>query len=155
MMADMAALIIEDDPTQQKVVSAVLSSAGFEVIVCADGIEGLRELVTRGDEIKVAVVDWYTEPLSGLAFVAAARAEERFQDLPILMLSAEKNKERVRHALTNRLDAYLVKPVRPVVLKERLVALGLASASNEHEHNRPRFGVPMDMPAQPRITPNE
>jgi len=61
--------------------------------------------------------------MNGLELVKKVRADERFADLPIIMVTTEGGKAEVITALKAGVNNYIVKPFTPQVLKEKLAAV--------------------------------
>jgi len=56
----------------------------------------------------------------GLELVQKVRAEEKYVDMPIIMVTTEGGKTEVITALKAGVNNYIVKPFTPQVLKEKL-----------------------------------
>jgi two-component system chemotaxis response regulator CheY len=61
--------------------------------------------------------------LNGLELVKKVRAEDKYADLPIIMVTTEGGKSEVITALKAGVNNYIVKPFTPPVLKEKLEAV--------------------------------
>ncbi len=55
--------------------------------------------------------------MNGLELVKKVRADERFDDLPIIMVTTEGGKAEVITALKAGVNNYIVKPFTPQVIK--------------------------------------
>jgi two-component system chemotaxis response regulator CheY len=58
--------------------------------------------------------------MSGLELVKKIRAENKYKDIPIIMITTEGGKKEVIIALKAGVNNYIVKPFTPQVLKEKL-----------------------------------
>jgi len=87
-----------------------------------DGVEGWNTLNTNPD-IDMLITDWNMPEMNGLELVKKVRADERFKDLPIIMVTTEGGKAEVITALKAGVNNYIVKPFTPQVLKEKLGAV--------------------------------
>lgn len=109
-------LILDDDPALIELVADGLRMVGgYEVIVAANGADGLvRFFETRPDCV---VVDVRMPGLNGYQFIRALRGDAATSQTPIVVLSALAQD---RDELAGRLsgaDIYLCKPVKiPVLL---------------------------------------
>lgn len=146
----MRVLLIDDDPVQRKMVRAWLEPMGFDV-TAADGVIAGLECVARYDDVVVALVDWHMHPFSGLAFVAAVRSEPALASLPLIMLTAEDNPQRVAQAARKGINGYILKPLRHRVLVDKMEELGLVRQVDGTPRRHPRVGVPLDMDARPSV----
>jgi CheY-like chemotaxis protein len=79
-------LVIEGDARVRAEIAHGLEDRGAEVIVAADGRDGLARLEAGADP-SVVLVDLRRPRLGGAAFVEEVRADPRFADLPIITMS--------------------------------------------------------------------
>ena len=71
----------------------------------------------------LCIVDMDMPEMNGLELVKKVRADDRFTDLPIIMVTTEGGKAEVITALKAGVNNYIVKPFTPQVLKEKLAAV--------------------------------
>ena len=112
-------LVIEDEASLRFLLERGLRQAGFEVLAAADAAGGW-ELLEGADAL---VLDWMLPDEDGLGFLARLRRTPRYENLPVLMLTARAaEKDRVE-GLLGGADDYLTKPFSMSELAARLVAL--------------------------------
>jgi putative two-component system response regulator len=102
-------LVVDDVPANTEVLSELLSSAGFEAVVCAnDPQEGLRLYGERRPDL--VLLDFRMPGMNGAAFIEAARA--RYPDLqpPVLIVTAQLDRETRRLALQAGARDFVTKP---------------------------------------------
>ncbi|MEW6654373.1 MAG: response regulator, partial [Bacteroidota bacterium] len=58
--------------------------------------------------------------LTGLDLVKAVRANPKYENLPILMVTTRGMKEDIVEALQAKVNNYIVKPFTPQVLREKI-----------------------------------
>jgi two-component system chemotaxis response regulator CheY len=110
-------LVIDDDPAIRKLIRHQLKAVGApEVVEAADGREALDRLAEQ--DFNLLVVDWHMPNLSGLEVVKAVRS--RGSPVPIVMVTAEAQKDRVVEALQAGATDYLVKPFDHTLLRRKL-----------------------------------
>lgn len=111
-------LIVDDDPLSREVVVGYLRNSGFTNIdVAKDGAVALEKV--RATCPALVVLDVMMPVMDGFEVCAALRAEEKFQDLPILALTAlEGIRERVEIFRAGASDV-VIKPVHPLELIAR------------------------------------
>lgn len=78
-------LVVDDDPAIMAVVSAILRSAGHEVLAASDVESGLR--LYRERPVDAAVIDVRMPGRSGLDLVRALRAGQATARVPTLVMS--------------------------------------------------------------------
>ncbi len=78
-------LIIDDDMNTVKFLSAVLEDNGYETDAAFDGAAGLEKLQTVTPDL--IVLDVMMPKKTGFTLFRQIRKEDRFKDLPVLMLT--------------------------------------------------------------------
>ena len=119
-------VVVDDSSTMRRIIKNTLARLGYEDILEAEnGVEGWEKMNANPD-VKVLITDWNMPEMNGLDLVKKVRADERFKDIPIIMVTTEGGKAEVITALKAGVNNYIVKPFTPQVLKEKLeVVLGV------------------------------
>ena len=123
-------LIIEDDPLMQKLHSKVLESAGYQVTMTADGLEGTR--IAREQDFDLVISDVMMPNMDGYEATRALRANAKTAHIPILLLTALDDLESKIKGFEAGADDYLAKPYEPEELLARVSVLlrrGAATAA--------------------------
>jgi two-component system chemotaxis response regulator CheY len=116
-------LVVDDSSTMRRIIKNTLARLGHkDVLEGADGVEGWEQLDAH-PEVDMLITDWNMPEMNGLELVKKVRADERFKDLPIIMVTTEGGKAEVITALKAGVNNYIVKPFTPQVLKEKLGAV--------------------------------
>lgn len=114
-------LIVEDEPDLLELVRFNLDQAGFKVEACESGEDALASL--RRAPPDLLILDLMLPDVSGEDVCRAVRADPRFAQLPIIMLTAKA--EEVDRVVGFELgaDDYVTKPFSPreLVLRVRAV----------------------------------
>ena len=119
----MKLLVVDDSSTMRRIIKNTLARLGHkDVLEGADGVEGWSVLDANPD-VDMLITDWNMPEMNGLELVIKVRADERFKDLPIIMVTTEGGKAEVITALKAGVNNYIVKPFTPQVLKEKLGAV--------------------------------
>ena len=101
-------LIVEDYPVTQRVLSLTLKNSGHEVQIANHGIEALQQL--DAGSVDLALVDIAMPEMDGLELLRHLRNDARYQELPVIMLTASGQDEDRAIALTIGADGFLSKP---------------------------------------------
>jgi len=120
--------ILEDDADQARLVSALLTNAGYHCSVFDSGHSCIQHI--KRDSFDILILDWLVADLSGLEVLRWTRQHLDWQ-IPVLFLTAMEHEEDVVRALQDGADDYLVKPARPRELVARVSALARRVASPE------------------------
>lgn len=123
-------LVVDDSSTMRRIIKNTLEKLGHsDVLEAEHGIEAW-DLLNKNDDIKVVITDWNMPEMNGLDLVKKIRAEKKFEDIPIIMVTTEGGKAEVITALKAGVNNYIVKPFTPQVLKEKLEdVLGASGAA--------------------------
>jgi len=116
-------LVVDDSSTMRRIIKNTLQRLGHkDILEGGDGIEGWNTLNANPD-VDMLIMDWNMPEMNGLELVKKVRADARFTDLPIIMVTTEGGKAEVITALKAGVNNYIVKPFTPQVLKEKLGAV--------------------------------
>jgi diguanylate cyclase (GGDEF)-like protein len=107
-------LSVEDDPSQAAYIKAVLGSAGYEVLGCADPRRFESDLSSFRPDL--VLMDLLLPGVSGYDLVRFVRQDERHATLPVLFLTTEGQIEAQIETLRAGADDHLIKPVLPGLL---------------------------------------
>ena len=119
----MKLLVVDDSSTMRRIIKNTLTRLGYkDVFEGEDGVQGWNVLNDNTD-IGMLITDWNMPEMNGLELVKKVRADARFKDLPIIMVTTEGGKAEVITALKAGVNNYIVKPFTPQVLKEKLSAV--------------------------------
>jgi chemosensory pili system protein ChpA (sensor histidine kinase/response regulator) len=100
-------LVVEDSITVGELLQLHLETAGYDVLLAADGTGAIHLVRERKPDL--AIVDLNMPHLSGDEFVAALRSDETTKDVPVIFLSARE--DLAEHARLLGAVAYMRKPV--------------------------------------------
>lgn len=101
-------LAIDDSPTIRALVAKALRSAGFEVILASDGVDGIDSLPTADPDL--IITDINMPRMDGFGVIDAVRADTRFADVPILVLTTESGADLKARARRSGATGWIVKP---------------------------------------------
>ncbi len=110
-MDGMQILIIEDEPTINRIVANYFIKEGFIVHSAKNGFEGL-EIFTRED-INLVCLDIMIPHVDG--WIVAKTIRET-SDVPIIMMSALSEEEDILKGYSLQVDDYVTKPFNPKIL---------------------------------------
>ncbi len=101
-------LIVEDYLVTQRVLSTILRNNGHSTIVAGNGLEALEYL--ESNVVDLALVDIAMPEMDGIELLGHLRADGRFANLPVIMLTASGQDEDRTAALNMGANAFLTKP---------------------------------------------
>ena len=115
----MEILLVEDDPTDSKLLSAVLKSSGHRVLEKSSAEQAAEEIKARKPE--VILLDLKLPGMDGLALARLLKQDPDTQHIPIIAVTAASEKFSKEEALAAGCDAYIRKPVDTRKLHEQIV----------------------------------
>ncbi len=111
-------LIVDDNPTNVKVLATRLAAEGYEIVTAADGEEGLA--AARAQTPDLILLDVMMPKLDGFEVCRRLRADASFPFTPIIMVTAMADSRDVVAGLEAGGDEYLTKPVDHAALAARV-----------------------------------
>lgn len=117
------ALIIDDSPTMRVLMRRMLAELGFDITEALNGRMAL-EVLERMETVDLIMCDWNMPEMSGIEFIRAARADARYKDVSIMMVSTEADRRKVAEALEAGADDYIRKPFTPAVIAKKVGLIG-------------------------------
>lgn len=116
-------LVVDDSSTMRRIIKNTLGRLGHKEILEAEHGAEAWKIMEETPDINILVTDWNMPEMNGLELVKKVRAESRYEDMPIIMVTTEGGKAEVITALKAGVNNYIVKPFTPQVLKEKLEAV--------------------------------
>lgn len=101
-------LLAEDSITTRTQEKRILEGAGYEVVTAIDGADAYNKLATRSFDAVVS--DIMMPNMSGLALTEKIRANKKYAELPIILVTSRASEEDQRRGLEAGANAYISKP---------------------------------------------
>jgi len=106
-------LIVDDDPEVREMLQSVLERHGYRVIVARHGKDALEQTFASGARPAIILLDLNMPVMDGEAFLAAQAADPLLADVPVVVLSAERQPPA---SVPSNVRAVLAKPAAVEVL---------------------------------------
>lgn len=100
-------LIVEDEAVNRHILGAVLEN-DYELVFAADGEEALVRTEENRDFLALILLDLIMPKLSGMEVLKAIRENDVYQDIPVIVASADQ--EREIECLRNGASDFIQKP---------------------------------------------
>ena len=114
-------LIVDDIPTNVRLLEARLSAEYYDVLTAASGPEALEICAT--DDVDIVLLDVMMPGMDGFEVCSRLKADQKTSHIPVLMVTAlDQPSDRV-HGLDVGADDFLTKPVDDVQLMARVKSL--------------------------------
>jgi DNA-binding response OmpR family regulator len=115
-------ILVVDDETELLLGTVIrLKAAGFDVLTAADGLEGLEK--ARKDSPDLIVLDLMLPKMEGLEVCGTLKRDEKYKNIPIIMLTAKAQDIDRRRGAEVGADAYITKPCDHILLLEKIEEL--------------------------------
>ena len=105
----MKVLVLDDDFHIQRIVEDRLKAENFDVLKASDGIEGLRLIYDFRPN--VVLLDIMMPTIDGHAVLHCIKKDEKIKNIPVIMLTAKRERADVMQAAASGAADYIVKPI--------------------------------------------
>jgi len=123
-LSALGVLVVDDNQYTRKLLRMMLINLGAKTIYEAgDGVSALN--MVRAADPDVMILDWEMPVLTGAQVARIVRSPGVFPkpSLPIIMLTAHGQRARVTAAMRLGVNEFLVKPISPKALRDRLLSI--------------------------------
>ena len=116
---NMKILVVDDMSTMRRIVKNILKQLGFNNLEEAEnGQEALTKL--KADTYGFVVSAWNMPVMMGIDMLRAIRADESLKKIPVLMVTAEAQKENLMEAVQAGVSNYVVKPFTAETMQDKI-----------------------------------
>jgi two-component system chemotaxis response regulator CheY len=111
-------LIVEDSATMRSLLTTALEELDVpvKIIEAASGFEAIR-LLPR-EEFDLVVTDINMPDINGLELVSFVKSNEKYREIPLIIVSTEGSDRDRDKGLGLGADAYVIKPFEPEMLRQ-------------------------------------
>jgi len=118
-------MVVDDSLTMRKVTGRVLERHNLEVTVARDGVEALERLEERVPDLML--LDIEMPRMDGYELATAMKADPRFKDVPIVMITSRTGDKHRQRAMEIGVQRYMGKPYQELDLMRNVYdLLGIA-----------------------------
>ena len=132
-MSDAAILVVDDDDNNRFTLVQRLKREGYEnVTTASDGQDALAQL--SRSLFDIVLLDVMMPGLDGIEVLTAMKDDPLLRHIPVIMISAVSDLDRVVHCIELGAEDYLPKPFNKVLLRARV----RACLEKKHLHDQER-----------------
>jgi len=113
-------LAIDDDKTTLGILESQLNGLGYRVFTERAAVKGVE--IAKGFNPDVILLDLHMPVMDGFEVLGALRRDKTTRDIPVIMLTSNKEKETVVEAMRHGVVDYIVKPYNPDKLNLKIRA---------------------------------
>ncbi len=117
----MRILVVDDSSVIRRKAAEILEQAGHECDLAENGLEGIK--MALSNTYDAILTDIVMPVLDGLKLILRLRAGAKTREVPILVLTSRSDSDTVLQARELGVDGYLLKPLDPDTLLQRLTTL--------------------------------
>ncbi|MFC3067858.1 response regulator [Phenylobacterium soli] len=117
-------LVVDDSRVVRKVARRILEDLGFDVAEAGDGADALS--FCRATMPDAILLDWHMPVMSGPEFLRRLRLEPGGADPRVIFCSGETRIARIREALEDGADEFIMKPFDADIVMGKLAQAGVA-----------------------------
>ena len=115
----MRILVAEDEPTQRRLLEALLKKWGHEVVTASDGNATWSVLASENPPL-LAIVDWMMPGMDGLSVCRNLRSQSDRPYVYVILVTAKDHKQDLVEAFEAGADDFMSKPFDAQELRARL-----------------------------------
>ncbi len=111
-------LIVEDNNDTMAIIATRLEISNYTVIKAKDGQEAVDKI--HAEDPDLVILDLMIPKITGFEVCRMIRAEEKYRNMPIIVLSALDQEQDREKAIRSGADAYFIKPFDLKLLLEQI-----------------------------------
>ncbi len=111
-------LLVDDDAKMVEIIRRRLESYGWEVIVCANGQEGLKKTASEKPDLILMEID--IPVLDGHQTLGCLRRDRDLKATPVIMCTKSNRIEDITRANSHNVAGYVTKPFNHLTLVEKI-----------------------------------
>ncbi|MBI5855887.1 MAG: chemotaxis response regulator CheY [Nitrospirae bacterium] len=116
---NMKIMVVDDMSTMRRIVKNILKQIGFSNVEEAENGKDAFEKIKRGG-FGFVVSDWNMPVMTGIELLRAIRADAELKTLPVMLVTAEAQKENIIEAVQAGVSNYIVKPFTAEQIQEKI-----------------------------------
>ena len=102
-------LLVDDDATVRSVFETALKNDGFDLTICENGMEALKNVKTSKETFDLFIVDLTMPILDGFKLISAIKELKKYKNTPIVVLSGNRTEMAVEKAISLGINDFLLK----------------------------------------------
>lgn len=110
-------LIVDDDSLTRQALRSMVGGENRDIIEAEDGLGALEQL-RAGLRPDLAIIDLKMPRLDGFNLLSRIRDDPSLQKLPVVVISGQQDRDRIKALVQLRISGYLLKPFDPGKVKE-------------------------------------
>ena len=132
---NMSILVVDDMKSMRLTIRKMLRNLNVGKILrfAENGKDGLE--VLKNTPCHLAIIDWNMPVMNGTQMMTQLKKEPSLRDMPVIMVTAENERDIVSEVAESEIDAYLLKPLTLEALDKKIKAV-VHNANNPDQATR-------------------
>jgi twitching motility two-component system response regulator PilH len=101
-------LVVDDSPTELRVVTAALENSGYRIVTAVDGEEAMAKALS--EKPKLIILDVVMPKKNGFQTCRALKTSEDTKGIPVMLLTSKNLESDKFWGMKQGADEYLTKP---------------------------------------------
>lgn len=111
-------LVVDDQPANRRLLEEYVTRLGHTAFLAENGLSALVQMAENPPDL--VLLDVMMPELTGDVVLKRMRADPRFMDIPVIMISGNDEVESIACCVENGADDYLTKPFNTEILRARI-----------------------------------
>ena len=120
-MSSAKILVVDDSPTELKMICAPILAQGYQVVTASDGEEGLKKAASENPAL--AVLDVVMPKKNGYQVCRAIKTTDALKHIKVILCTTKNQESDKFWGQKQGADAYVTKPFDPADLVETIERL--------------------------------
>lgn len=114
-------LVVDDSPTELKMISQALKSGGYEVLTAKDGEEALQ--MVESEPVQLIVLDVIMPKMNGFQVCRKVKSSQQHKGIKVLLLTSKSQDSDKFWGKKQGADLYMTKPFEVDTLLSNVASL--------------------------------
>lgn len=110
-------LAVDDDPIIHKMLEFAFRDEGFALVSKLNGEDAKAWVEKNHSDLSALILDWEMPGITGLELLKQLKKDERFADIPVVMLTSHSEKSEIQLGIDSGAYYYITKPFNKEFLK--------------------------------------
>jgi two-component system, chemotaxis family, chemotaxis protein CheY len=130
-------LIVDDSGAMRAVIKKIITISGFKMSRCFEadnGCEALKQL--KQNWVDVIISDINMPEMNGLQLLQSLSQDPLYQSIPVIIVSTEGSRDRIKEALQRGAKGFIKKPFLPEDIRRVLHDVIGVGADGEYQEDQ-------------------
>lgn len=114
-------MTVDDSAVMRRIISGGIEALGYTVLEAKHGRDALEKLEENEDDIALILLDWNMPEMNGLDTLKALKSDPKTAEIPVMMVTTERERTNVVTAIQEGAQHYLTKPFNQQDLMTRMM----------------------------------